>query len=77
MRAISVAAFGVLAWAGFAQPALADENPKPRAAGPARAELRPRLKLQPATGPDYKRGPMAATARWRRTLPNPALSFAL
>ena len=32
MRAISVAAFGVLVWAGFAQPALADENPKPRAA---------------------------------------------
>jgi outer membrane immunogenic protein len=37
MRAIGIAAFGVLAWAGFAQPALADENPKPRAAGPSRA----------------------------------------
>ena len=35
MRAISVAAFGVLVGAGFAQPALADENPKPRAAGTA------------------------------------------
>ena len=38
MRAISVAAFGVLASACFAQPALADENPKPRAAGPSRAQ---------------------------------------
>ena len=38
MRVISVAAFGVLASACFAQLALSDENPKPRAAGPSRAK---------------------------------------
>ncbi len=36
MRSISVAAFGVLASACFAQVALADENRKPRAVGPSR-----------------------------------------
>jgi outer membrane immunogenic protein len=39
MRAISIAALGVLASACFAQLALTDENPRPRAAGPSRAPV--------------------------------------